>query len=216
MGELEADDGGQTLFGRKNVHKTFADDDSVAVSHGFKRSSQQHAAVNGSRKLELVADDEIICNRLEHMIEIARVGQKTSLRQAIENILLRLVRPLPSGLQGTHILRVVAGIYGIFNENRFVLRSRVGQFQRISPEVSLTAKIEILDINGYGQPDVRLHVRPPTVEMEIQRSLTSATEGASKTDDEPILILNPHAADESAHSRMRLRPHVKNHCTDIA
>jgi hypothetical protein len=59
-------------------------------------------------ELDVVADDDVIRHLLEDLVEVTGGSEQASLRQAVEDVLLRLRDPLTLGLQWTHVLCVGA------------------------------------------------------------------------------------------------------------
>jgi len=76
--KLEGEDRSQRPFRRQRVHQALAEDDGVAYRNRFQWSGQHHAAVHWRGELDVVADDNVVRNLLEHLIEVTGSGEQTS------------------------------------------------------------------------------------------------------------------------------------------
>ena len=115
---------------------------------------------------------------VQHRVFIASGGQRrhqAGLHQTVNHVVLSLRDPGARGLQRPHILRVVALVHRLVHLHAHVFALPRGQLERVAPEVRLGLQshlfafgaLGLFHINGHRQPDARLHVHPPTIEVEV-------------------------------------------------
>ncbi len=175
--------------------------------HGqrFQRRSQHHAAANRVSQLNVVADGDIVSHRLEDLVEVAGRSQKTSLHQAVENVSLGLRNPFPLRLQGAQILVLIALILYVVDFDRLVVRFMRRQLEAVAPDICLrlegnrmlVALLRLFDVDADREPEARLQVFAPAIEVEVVGAIVvaiAAGVGAIEADNVAVLVFNPDAA----------------------
>ena len=177
---------------------------------------KQNAGVHLVGEGQVVGHLQVDHDLVQHLVLIAAGSQRrhqAGFHQPVDHVVLRLRNPGARGLQRTHVLRVVALVHRVVHLHAHVLAVARGQLERVAPEVRLRLQARLLvafdalrlfHVNGHRQPDSRLHVHPPTVEVEVVARVVLGAGpgiGAVEADDVAVLILDPDAADRSGPCR---------------
>ena len=169
---------------------------------------------------------DVVGNLLQDLVKVAGRRQQACLHQAIEDVFLCLGDPLPLGLQRAEVLVVVTLVLNVVDLDRLVVRLVGGQLQAVAPDISLgleryrvlRALLRLFYIDADRQPEARLEIFAPAVEVEVAGAvvvLVATGVGAVEADDVPALVFNPDTAGKAAAAGSRLGVHVeyqRAHC----
>ena len=213
--QLHSNNRGNGFLVGQAIDKPLADQDRVADRGGLDGGREQNAGAHLVGEGKIVRNLEVDDDLIEHGVFIAARSQRrhqAGFHQPVDHVVLGLRDPGARGLQRPHIGRIIALVDRVVDFDADVLALTRGQLERVAPEVRLRlqpvkllvfAAVRLFNVDGYRQPDSRLHVHPPTVEVVVvARVFLGAGAGISavKADDVAILVFDPDAAEEAAHA----------------
>ena len=164
----------------QGVEQALADEDGVADGRGFEGGAEQNPAMHGVSKRQVVRHGQVDHNLIQDRRFIAPGSERrcqAGLFQPVEHVVLGLRDPGAGSLQRAHILRVLTLVHRVVHLHVHVFAIAGGQFECVAPEVSLGPQADgfagagafgLLHVNRDRQPEVGLHVHPPTVEVEVE------------------------------------------------
>ena len=167
------------FFVGQAVDQPLADQDGIADGGGFDRGREQNAGMHLVGEGQVVGHLQVDDDLVQHRVFIAARSQRrhqAGFHQPVDDVVFRLRDPGARGLQRTHVLRVVALVDRVVHLDADVLALARGQLERVAPEVRLGLQpdrlvafdaLRLLHVDGHRQPDSRLHIHPPTVEVEV-------------------------------------------------
>ncbi len=224
MGDLEGEDRVQVahLLGAVlgddagGIEQALGEDDGVADGDRLQRLGQQGAAADRPREGDVVVGEDIACQGLERLVELAGSVEQTGLEEPLDDVVLSLLHPGALCAERADVLRVVADVGGADDIERGVLGLRRRNLQNIAPDVIDRLELQgagdalgiaLFHVEGGRQPEVGLHVRAPAVEVVelLRESFSVAGEVAVEADDVAVAGLDPDAAEEAAVVRFPLR-----------
>ena len=222
VGQFHGYHRGDRFLARQGVDQPFADQDGIADGGGFNCVGQQDARVHLVGKGKVIGHLQVDDDLVQDGVFIAARGKgrhQAGFHEPVDHVVFSLCHPGARGLEGAYVLRVVALVDRVVHLHAHVLALSRGQLERVTPEVRLGSQttrlfalnaLSLLHVNGHRQPDARLYVHPPTVEVkEVARVVLGLGrgKGAVEADHVAVLILNPDAPQEPAHPA-HLRVHV--------
>src|SRR6202167_2592749 len=127
----------------------------------------------------------------------------------MEDVLLVRRDPFPLGGQRAQVLALLTLILHVVDLDRLVVRLVSRQLQGVSPDVGLglerdrvlRALLRLFYIDADGEPETRLQIFAPAVEVEVAGAvvvLVATGIGAVEADNVAGLVSDPDAAGKAA------------------
>ncbi len=225
--QLMRDHGGQARFIRQHVDQSAAQHDRMPQRERFQRGGHQHAAFHFRIDVQIVGDFEIVHHRVEHFVDLAPRRHQPDALQPVRNVILRLTVPRTLRLHRTEIVggfRVI--LYRRLHQDLAQLLFLRGVPDVISPQTRLRFEVQLLGqrvvqvfffaVYERREPQPRLCISPPAIEMEVPTCVSAAAIGAVEPHDMKVLILYPDTSKKAALTRFRIRTHIEHQAAHFA
>ncbi len=178
-----------------------ADHDGIAHAEGFKRRGEQHASAYRTRQVDVVGDLQIVDHGLKNVVDVAFRRKQSRAGEALDDVIFRLLLPLPLSLQRRSILRRGAFILHAVHTNLREFVVLVAFLQVVAPDAGLrleghlvlhaSAEVAFFAVNVGGNPVARNQVQAPAIHVEEERILRRRSVGAIQADNVVVLDLPP-------------------------
>ena len=128
---------------------------------------------------QVIGDHQVDHDLVQHLVLVTPGIQRrheAGFYQTVNHVVLSLGDPRARSLQRTHILRVLAIVHRVVHLHADILAVPGRQLERVAPEVCLRFETDSLfafnagrlfHVNGYRQPNPRLHIHAPAIEVEV-------------------------------------------------
>ncbi len=190
------------------VEQALGDDDGVADSDGLQRLREERAATDGPGEGDVVIGEDIAGESFERLVELAGSIEQACLEEALQYVVLCLLDPGALRSEWAYILRVVADVGGPDDIEVRVGGFRWGNLEDVAPDMidglelegaGDALRIALFNIEGGGQPHIRLHIGAPAIEViELLVILLATGEIPVEADYVAVASLNPDTSEESS------------------
>src|SRR5215472_13177904 len=164
---------------------------------------------------------EVVDYRIEHLVHFSARRDQTNALESVNDVVLRLAVPGALRLDGCKVIgRLAVVLHRGLDQDlaQFLFLSAMAEVvspkPRLRPEVQPlrygVVQIALLAVNKGREPNTRLYVGAPAIEVEIPAGVTVAAVPAVKPHDVVVLVLHPDAAQETAFAGLFHRRHVEH------
>ena len=152
----------------------------TAIDSSGSVSRVRHADRAGER--DVVIGQDVARQRFQRLVELAWRVEQTGLEETLHDVVFRLLDPCALGAQRADVGGVVADVGRADDIHRGVLRLWWRDLQHIAPDVvdrfelqsaRGALRVALFYVEGGRQPEVRLYVRAPAVEVVVLAHIPS-------------------------------------------